>query len=150
MVEPFSVAASSFAVVGLADVVLRSGKEIYQFLSAIKDAPEEVDRLQCSIGDTALLVENVKCHAQELSQSDSLTTTTPTSASQMMLQIQSALRSLDRELSALVKLAKRYQTMHNKWERIKWVLDERKILKSLRKLEASKSALVAALVLAGR
>lgn len=55
MAELFSVAASSIAVVGLADVVLRSGKEICLFLSSIEDATEEVKRLQCSISDTALL-----------------------------------------------------------------------------------------------
>lgn len=152
MPDPFSVAASSFAVVGLADVVSRAGKEIYQFVNEIKGAPQEVESLRCSIHDTNLLVQDVKCYGEELTQSASLTTSAPPPPSQVLLQIKSALRALERELSALVTTIKRYPRLNNSWswERIKWVLDERKILKSLQKLEAAKSILVAGLVLVGR
>ena len=151
MAEPFSLVASSFAVVGLADVVLRAGKEFCQFLSAIEGAPTEVETLRCSINDTTLLVEDVKRYGEELKQSAaSLTSSAATTRSEILLQIKSALRTLERELSALVTFAKRHRRIHNPWGRLKWVLDEQKILKALQKLEASKSTLIAALVIAGR
>lgn len=149
MIEPFSVAASSFAVVGVADVVLRAGKEVYQFLNAIKDAPAEVERLRQCIHDNALVVQESKRYWEELKQSASSISSSTTSLSQAFLQFISPLRSLDRELSALGSLVKRYKGVTS-WGRIKWVFDERKILKSLQKLEMSKSTLTALLVLVGR
>jgi hypothetical protein len=150
MAEPFSLVASSFAVVGLADVVLRAGKECCQFLNAIKDAPTEVEQLQCSIHDNVLLVEDSKRYWEELKECASLTSSATTSLSRALPQFKSALRALDRELVALATLAKRHSVNIKSWGRIQWVLDERKILKSLQKFEISKSTLVAALVLVGR
>lgn len=149
MIEPFSVAASSFAVVGVADVVLRAGKEVYQFLNAIKDAPAEVESLRQRVHDNALVVQESKRYWEELKQSASSTSSSTTSLSQAFLQFISVLRGLDRELSTLGSLAKRHKGVTS-WGRIKWVFDERKILKSLQKLEVSKSTLIALLVLVGR
>jgi len=150
MTDPFSVATSSFAVVGLADVVLRASKEFCQFLSAIKDAPTEVERLRCCIYENTLLVEDSKRYWEELKDSASLTSSSATTLSQALPQFTSALKALGRELSALDTLAKRHNGIAKSWGKIKWVLDERKINKSLQRFEVSKSTLVAALVLVGR
>lgn len=150
MAEPFSVVASSFAVIGLIDVVLRSGKEVYNFLGAIQDAPTEVERLRCSIHDNSLLVEESKRYWDELKGSASSTSTSTTSLSQAVPQFTAALRTLDREFTALVTLAKRHDGITKSWARIKWVLDQRKISKILERLEVSKSTLGLGLMLVGR
>jgi hypothetical protein len=43
----FEVAAGAFAVIGVADVAVRSGREVYEFLRDIADAPYEIERLCC-------------------------------------------------------------------------------------------------------
>lgn len=93
MIEPFSVAASSFAVVGLADVVLRAGKEFCQFLDAIKDAPTELERLRSCIHDNTLLVEESKRYWEDLKDHASLTSSSTTTLSRALPQFTSALRS---------------------------------------------------------
>lgn len=151
MAELLSVTASSIAVVGLADLVIRAGKQVYQFLGAINDAPVEVESLGSSICDTILLVEDSKRYLEEVKQY----TLSPSSASTTSLikalpQFKSALATLEREMSALVVLIKRYKGTHRAWASVKFVFDERKIQRSLQKLETSKSSLVAALLLVGR
>jgi hypothetical protein len=151
MAELFSVVASSFAVVALADVVLRAGNKVYQFLNAINDAPAEVERLRCCIHDNNLLIEESKCYWEELKESVSLASSSSTTTLRQALpQFTSALRTLDRGLSTLVTLAKRYDGVTKSWGKIKRVLDERKILKTLQRLEVSKSTLGVALMLVGR
>jgi hypothetical protein len=149
MAEPFSLVASSFAVVGLAYGVLWAGKECCQFLNAIKDAPIEVKQFQCSNHDNILLVEDSKRYWDDLKESASLTSSTTTALNRAFPQFKSSLRALDRELVAFATFTKRHNGNIKSWGRIKWVLDERKILKYLQKFEASKSTLVAALVLVG-
>jgi hypothetical protein len=150
MAEPFSAAASSFAVIGLIDVVLRAGKEVYQFLGSIQDAPTEVDSLRCSIHDNALLVEELKRYWGEIQQSVSSASSCTTDLSQAIPQFTAALRTLNRELSALVTLAKRHDGITKSWGKIKWVLDQRKVLKIVQRLEVSKSTLGLGLMLVGR
>jgi len=144
------VAASSFAVVGPADVVLRAGKEVYQFLNAIADAPAEVETLRFCIHDTTLLVEESKRYWEELNDCVSSTSSSTTILNQALPQFKSALRTLSRELSALLTLAKRHNGITKSWGRLKFVLDERKILKTRQRLEVSRSALGVALMLVGR
>ena len=152
MSDPLSISASAFAVVGLADVVLRTGKECYQFLCAIKDAPSEVQRLQECIQETALLVQNSRKYCKELKASSpsAQSSSTPAASDQVMLLFKSALRGFEREFSDLRIVARRYNVTTNTWGKIKWVLDERKLGKSMSRLEASKSTLVTALMLVGR
>ena len=150
MTDPFSVAAGSFAVVGVADVVLRAGKDFCQFLRAIQDAPTEVESLRCCIEDAVILVQDLRRYWQELKQSDPSTSSSAASLNQALPQFQRALRTFDRELSSLLTLAKRYKGSSKRWAMIKWVLDERKILKSLQNLEVAKTTLGVALVLVGR
>ncbi|KAF7512839.1 hypothetical protein GJ744_011942 [Endocarpon pusillum] len=151
MAEPFSVAASSFAVVGLADVVIRAGNQVYQFLNAIKDAPAEVKKLQLSIHDNIALAENSKAYWEEARQLVALPNAAAiTPLSKTLPQFKSALEALKRELSVLLILTKRYKGVPNIWGRVKFVFDDRKIQRSLQRLEALKSNLVIALVLVGK
>lgn len=150
MAEPFSVAASSFAVIGVADVVIRAGNQVYQFLTAIKDAPAEVENLQTAIHDNIVLVENSKSYLEKARQFSLPNSVTSTSLNKILPQFTSALNALNRELLLLLNLTKRYKGMSNVWGRIKFVFDEKRIQKSLQRLEMSKSSLKLALELINR
>lgn len=55
-------AAGAFAVVGVADVLVRTGRELYRFLRDVKDAPNEIAQLQDLIKETLLLHDaSAKC-----------------------------------------------------------------------------------------
>lgn len=147
MTDPFSIVASSFAVVGAADVVLRASVECCRFLSGIKDAPAEIAQLRVSIQENKKLIESLRKHLDELrdpASSISMSANDPISA---LDGFDSSFRALHRELNSLQKLAKRYSGVDRTWARVKWLLDERKIGRSLEKLERSKSMLGIALSL---
>lgn len=55
--DPLSTAASAFAVIDAADVVLRASAEFVRFVNDIKDAPTEVKNLRIRLQETTLLVE---------------------------------------------------------------------------------------------
>jgi hypothetical protein len=77
-------------------------------LNGIKDAPTEVEQLQCSVYDIVLLVEDPKHYWEELKEYASLTSSATTTLSRARPQFKSALRALDRELVALANLARRH------------------------------------------
>jgi len=144
MADPLSIAASSFAVVGAVDVVLRVSVECGRFLSEIKDAPAEIDALRIYIAENRQLVETLKKRLEELKISPILPTANLASAFAMFT---SSVRALQRELNALQMLAKKYSRIDKTWTKLKWVLDARKTIKSIEKLERSKSTLSVALSL---
>lgn len=147
MAEPFSMVASSFAVVGLADVVLRAGDQIYQFLNAIKDAPAEIENLKSSIHENIVLVQYSKGYWEELRQLlSSLNPSTITSLSNTLPHLNSVLKALHRELSRLSTVIKRYKGPSKIWGNIRFVLDEQKIQRSLQRLEGLKLNFVVVLI----
>ncbi|KAI9881624.1 MAG: hypothetical protein M1830_000189 [Pleopsidium flavum] len=145
MAEAFSVATSSFAAIGLADVVIRVGKELYSFLAAIKVAPIEIRRLQSDLQDLKVVVSEVKYYWEEFNLSSSLGNSHSVPPSFI-----SSLEGLREELLALAELATK-QGIVKRWAgKIKWVFEEREIAKSLTRLESHKAALNTALILVGR
>ena len=139
------VAAGIFAIIGVADVVVRMGREVHGFLRDIAGAPEEIDRLCTTVKETALLAETVKqlldtvaCRKQ------------PNATNHMVALFESALKSLQRELQNLRILSARFRSGGKTWSRVKYVLDERKISKMFNNLERSKSLLANSLHVASR
>jgi hypothetical protein len=149
MVDPLSVAASAFAVVGVIDVVLRASIEFCRFLSEIKDAPKEVEQLRNNINGTIHLLNASKKCLEDLQNNTFPTDSSSIDVTDTIEQFRVAIRSLDRELKPLVALTKKPNLADRSWARVKWVLNERKVEKSLQKLEYSKSTLTNALVLVG-
>ncbi|KAH7139279.1 hypothetical protein B0J11DRAFT_610664 [Dendryphion nanum] len=147
MADPFSIVASSFAVVGVTDVVLRLSAECYRFLSDIKDAPAEIVRLRNCIKDNDQLLVSLKRHLDELRCSAAMISP-PTPASNSDLDgLPASIRALQRELGNLKSLVKKHGGGDKTWARIKWVLDDRKVNKSVEKLESTKATLSLALAL---
>ena len=150
MADPLSLVASSFAVVGLADVVLRASAEVYQFLSEIKDAPTEVERLRRSLRETTLLVHASKQYLERSREHFSAGSTSTIESTEALNLFNSTVRALNRELGTLVVLARKHNKSGKAWGTIKWVLGQRKIGSATQKLENSKSSLNSALALVGR
>ena len=147
MADPFSLAAGSFAVLGVVDVVLRASIECCRFLSALKDTPEEITRLCSCIKINKLLVELFKKHLDGMQSLAATLSTTDTKEALKLFE--SSVKSFDRELSNLKLLETRYKAKKKIWSSIKYHLDDRKVNKCLRNLENAKSGLCAALSLVG-
>ena len=154
MADPLAVTGGVLAVIGVADVLLRATKELFRFLCRIKDAPKEVERLRLYVKDIDGLVMNVKAfwgerkrlaHAQPTIFSPPEKHALPADLS---FQIEDVLRDMNEELSCLVRLAKKHNGFVTLGGKIKFVF-EKKIAYCLKRLDESKSTLVATLTLVG-
>ncbi|KAI4652122.1 hypothetical protein J4E93_002319 [Alternaria ventricosa] len=139
------VAAGIFAIIGVADVVVRMGREVHGFLRDIAGAPEEIDRLCTTVKETALLAETVKQLLDTLACRKQ-----PNATNHVVALFESALKSLQRELQNLRILSARFRSGGKTWSRVKYVLDERKIIKMFNNLERSKTLLANSLHVANR
>lgn len=150
--DPLSTAASAFAVIGAADVVLRASAEFVRFVSDIKDAPTEVENLRIRLQDTTLLVEASKAYLETLSNATtgSSTTLETRDPNKALSLFTSAIRGLKRELESLITIIARHHGASKSYGRIKWLLDSRRVAKAQQSLETSKSTLNTALTLVGR
>ena len=137
-------ATGAFAAVGVADVLIRVGRDVYSFLCNIADAHSDLKRLNEHINDTLLLAENSKKCLQELSKGSQTTAT-----KSIVNSLCTTLRALNRELQSLSKLIAKYKK-NRPWDSIKYALDRRKAAKALESLERTKSSLASNLTLACR
>jgi hypothetical protein len=140
----FEAAAGAFAVVGVVDVLIRTGREIFSFLSDIKDAPNNITRLTDSINDTVQLAQASKACLDSLHNSAA-----PLPKTGATLVLDSAIKALNRELQGLKSLTVKFKG-NKTWGRVKYVLNDAKIDKATRYLETHKSLLSSALTLACR
>lgn len=139
-------AAGIFAIIGVAEVIVRTGREVHGFLRDISGAPEEIDRLCTTVKETTLLAETIKQILETLASRKPADTTDRITA-----LFESALKSLQRELQNLRILNARFRGVSNKtWSRVKYVLDERKVNKMFNNLERAKSLLANSLHVASR
>ena len=128
-------AAGAFAVVGVADVVVRTGRELHRFFCDVSGAPAEVQSLNQCIQETLLLVDALR-HC----------TRTNVDAN-IVASVQAAIKALDRELQSIKTTLAKFKGAKTSWSRIKYALDDRKVAKALTNLERSKSLLVNSLTL---
>ncbi|KAJ4296296.1 hypothetical protein N0V90_006341 [Kalmusia sp. IMI 367209] len=144
MSDPFSIVAGSFAVLGVVDVVLRANVACSRFLSAIRDAPGEIDRLRTYIEESKVLIEAFMKHLN-----GSRTDSTPVAApmNEALSLFKSSIKVLSRELSFLRNLEARHKGTNKIWSACKFHLDERKVSNCLRRFKHAKSTLCTALLL---
>jgi hypothetical protein len=141
----FEVAAGAFAVIGVADVAIRSGREVYGFLRDIADAPYEIERLCCITKEITLLAETSRGFL------DTFDKRKPSDAtSQVVALLDTSLKSFNRELHSLRVLSAKFRGGNKNWSRVRYVLDERKINKAFENFERSKGLLADALAMACR
>jgi len=139
------LAAGVFAIVGVADVAVRTGREVYGFLRNIVGAPEEINRLSTTVKEVAMLAETAKQILNKIAKRKQTDITR-----QSVGLFEAALKSLTRELQNLRVLSARFRGGNNTWSRVRYVLDERKLNKAFENLERSKSLLGNSLQVASR
>jgi hypothetical protein len=139
------LAAGIFAIIGVADVVVRTGREVHGFLRDLAGAPEEINRLCTTVKETALLAETAKQLLDNLACGKQVEGT-----DRVIALFDSALKSLQRELQNLRMLSARFRSGGKTWSRVKYVLDERKVNKMFNNLERSKGLLANSLHVASR
>lgn len=139
------VAAGAFAVIGVVDVLVRTGRELYNFLRDIEDAPANATRLCETIAESVLLADASKRYLLQLKAQVQLAPTTDTIGA-----LTSALKALDREVKSIRILTAKCKGKKQRWSSIRYALSEQRIDKALSSLERSKSTLATALALACR
>lgn len=141
----FEVAASAFAVVGVADVLVRAGRDLCNFLNDIEDAPNIAKRLCDVVAETLLLAAASKrCLQQYKSQVQAAHIIEIESA------LQAALKALGREVKSLKTLTTKLKGNSKRWSNIRYVLGEQRINKALDNLQQSKLSIIVALTAACR
>ncbi|KAH7082052.1 hypothetical protein FB567DRAFT_97399 [Paraphoma chrysanthemicola] len=136
----FETAAGAFAVVGVADVLIRAGREIIAFLNDVKDAPEDVSRLCQTIEDTIGLANSLKRCVDDLKTRGASFATTDT-----FTALESATKSSNRELQTLKVAAAKFKATKKTWSSVKYALGKDKVAKTTQKLEHLKALLVGCL-----
>jgi hypothetical protein len=140
----FEAAAGAFAVVGVADVLVRTGRELYGFLCDLAGAPEEIIRLREIIKETTILHA-----AAQKCQQDVKVPSTSIAPGNAVTLLESASKALNRELQSLKRLVAKFKGSKT-WTRVKYVLSEAKVSKAIANLEGVKALLGSALTLACR
>lgn len=142
------IATSAIAIIGVADVVLRWTLHLHGFLSDIKDAPKDIQRLIQELTGLNGLVTEVRIYLRERG------TSTPTTIhSHALAEFLSSLEAVLRELIALSVASRKLKgsnSFSKAWVNIKWVLEEKHLAGVCRRLESHKLSLVAALEISGR
>jgi hypothetical protein len=141
----FEVAAGAFAVVGVVDVLVRTGRDVYNFLHDIEDAPANATKLCETIAESVLLADACKRYLLQFKNRIQHAPTADTSGA-----LTSALKALDREVKSLKTLTAKCKGNKKRWSSIRYALSEQRIDKALSNLERSKSTLATALTLACR
>ena len=128
MADPLSATANAAAIVGLVDVVCRMGKELYVFFAAVKGASQEIKDLQVELQDLETIFSTIRDYCESFSNSPFAT------ADYLVLpNIVITLGSVREEyniLQGIVDTAKwkAQQRTKNLANKIKWVLNEKRIL----------------------
>ena len=130
---------------GVVDVLVRTGQDLYNFLRDIEDAPESAGRLCDSVAEAVALAE---ASSKLLLQLKKRTQPVPNAKVAEILNV--ALKALDREVKSLKALMVKCKGSSKKWSNVHYALSEQRINKALGNLEHSKLLLTSALTLANR
>jgi hypothetical protein len=141
----FETAAGAFAVVGVVDVLVRTGRELHTFLREVSDAPSSLAVLRDNIGDMLVLANTCKGCLQRLIDNAQYTC-----SADVVVLFRKAVDSLEQEVKRLNTLTARYKGKSRRWSSIKYVLDESRIAKAINNVERSKSSMSNTLALANR
>lgn len=153
MADPFSSLANAAAVIGLADMLCRAGKDLYLFFSAVRAASRDIQNMLEELRQLQVIVTSVQTLATNYVNSpfagdDGLRLS--------LSAIAEALKGCQVEFTFLKDLtdkagAKQQSRAGNSLAtKVKWVLDGNKITQSCQKLERLKNSLSNALSVAGR
>ena len=151
MADPLSISANISAVLSLLDVVGRAVKELYVFCAAIKDASKDIRYIAEELRQFTALLAGVKA-AVEQRETSALTERSELSWFGVVEALQGCQSELI-ELSVLLEKSMPKQQCGkamNMLNKVKWVLNEKKVIRSWQRLEGQKLTLVTALSVLGR
>lgn len=151
MADPLSVTASAASVVSLADILLRTGKEVYTFFRAVKNASKDVQSIIFELQQYEGTLMSIKKYVDSFNNS-LFATNDRLSASGLLTNLQHCEAEF-RVLKDIVEDSRRKRelgSIHKFASKVKWVFDEKKIAQCCQKLENVKSLLNTELSLAGR
>ncbi|CAO2653070.1 Nn.00g024810.m01.CDS01 [Neocucurbitaria sp. VM-36] len=138
----FEIAAGAFAIVGVADVIIRTGREVSNFISEVVDAPKQLatlreylQEIEALAGASKQCLDKLNARAQK------------PFPSWVIAPLDSSLRALKREILGLKLHLSKLKGNKKTWDRIKYVLDERKLDRALNSIEQSKTSLANAFVM---
>ena len=136
------IAAGALAVVGAADVVIRTGREVSNFILEVADAPKQLATLRKCLQEIEELARASKQCLDKLNARAQAPV-----PSWVIAPLDSSLKALKREILSLKLHLSKLKGTKKTWDRIKYVLDERKIDKALNSIEHSKTSLANALIM---
>ena len=141
-------ASNIVAFLGLADIILRAGSKLYDFIAAIKDAPQEIRDLQQDLNGVNLLLNELKEHWSGLSVVQPRSCLNP-----LIDSCVSSLRIIYRDLDVLLTTTRKPDSskrIASTWVKIKWVFEDKQVAKLIRSLKRHKLFLVTAVALDGK
>ena len=137
MGDPLSIAAS---VTGLLSVAGKICTIIYGFISSVADAPDSARAALAAVEEMKRILTSVRQVMDRLSK-------LPRSRKEMIhvrhlvITFRESIRAFSELEAILVNPAAGADGRSSKWDRLKWTLEEEKILRSVQQLELHKTSL---------
>ena len=148
MADPFSTLANAGAIIGFLDVLARSGKALYEFCAAIKDAPKDIRALQDELQSINGILLDVRDYCAQYQQSP-LSLNTAEDRMDIFEDVLVTLKGIRSEYDRLRKAIGdaspvgkpvRKLLVRKLVRRVGWVLDKKMISRSCQRLERFKSS----------
>ena len=143
MADPFSTVA---AVVSFVDVAVRACKGIYTLVDEWKDAPNAINRARQSAQNLESTLGSLRRYVNEYESSKLFL------EQQQLLPdvVKTQLRDIDSDLKLLSKCLSPSSTRGKRVQRIKWVLDEKKVSEIVRRLDSRQMSVSTVLQILGQ
>ena len=141
-------AAGIFAVIGVADVVLRTGKEVYVLVSSIKNASKAVKELQRDLEAVALLISKARAYlADRATRSSSIVDPDDSLVTKLLVSFE----EIHKELNAIALSSNKKRSLGrlSSLSKVKWIFNEKKVVTVSLRLRDHKETLTTILVLEG-
>lgn len=138
MADPFSTVV---AAVSFVDVTIRTCSGISRLISNWNDASNVIQLLQQTVQNVQCTLECLRLYVVEYESS-----TLFTDQNQLLPEtVKSEIRDISTDLSSLQHRLPPANTRFTRTQKLKWVIDEKKVLDVVRRLDSRQIALMAAL-----
>ncbi|MCJ1382294.1 hypothetical protein MMC17_005407 [Xylographa soralifera] len=150
MADPVSTVANVSAMLSLVDVVCRAGKELFMFFTAIKDASKDIRKVAEELQQFVALLTIVQATVEQRETSNFTNGSEPS-----LSAIVEALKGCQSELIELSLFVDKLRPnlQHGKAiklaSKVRWVMDEKRVIQSCQRLERRKLTLITALSVIG-
>lgn len=138
MADPFSTLAG---VVSVIDVAIRGCRGLYDFSRNLEDVPRSAQQLRSTIGNVESCLRNLRLFAIEYQSSAPLT-----GHHQILPEaLKLGLLGVKTELNVLNRFLPNSESSWKVSERVTWVIDKNKLIKTLQRLDSQQITLLVGL-----